>query len=449
MYKNNSSLNLPFVKFAFYTPKKKNTKQKKQMLDIKFIRENPDAVKANTANKNASADIDEILDLDKQRRDFIANADELKSKRNSASKEIGLIKKSGGDASSVMNGMKELSSSIKQLDENLRLVESEINEKTLKIPNMCDDSVPVGKSEDENELIKSWGKVEDSPHGLDHIAIAKKLGLFDFERGAKVTGAGFSFMTGKGARLERALINYFLDWHSDNGYSETIPPFIVNEDSMLGTGQLPKMADDMYHAQVDNLYLIPTAEVPLTNLHRDEILPDVELTKKLCGYSPCFRREAGSHGKDVRGFLRVHQFNKVELVKFSRPQDSEKELQSMLSDVEKLIQGLGLSYRILLLCSGDTSFASSITYDFEVWAESEKNWLEVSSCSNFKDFQARRANIRYRPKTDSKPIFVHTLNGSALATPRILVALIEKYFDGESLIIPEVLRKYTGFDRID
>ena len=419
------------------------------MLDIKLIRENPDSVKENTANKNAKADIDKILDLDKQRRGFIASVDELKSKRNSASKEIGLIKKSGGDTAQIMNGMKELSSSIKEIDEKLRAVESEINEETLKIPNICDESVPVGKNESDNKEIKSWGTPKNSDHGLDHIAIAKKLGLFDFERGAKVTGAGFSFMTGKGARLERALINYFLDSHSENGYSETIPPFIVNEDSMRGTGQLPKMADDMYHAQVDNLYLIPTAEVPLTNLHRGEILNDNELTKKLAGYSPCFRREAGSHGKDVRGFLRVHQFNKVELVKFSRPQDSAKELQSMLFDVEKLIQGLGLTYRILLLCTGDTSFASAVTYDFEVWAQSEKNWLEVSSCSNFKDFQARRANIRYRPKSGSKPTFVHTLNGSALATPRILVALIEQYFDGKSLIIPEVLRKYTGFDRIN
>ena len=418
------------------------------MLDIKFIRENPDVVKENTANKNVRADIDLIINLDQRRRNIIVNVEELKAKRNSSSKEIGIAKKSGADISNIMKEVKIISDAIKELDIELREVENARDAELLKIPNICDESVPVGKNETDNKEIKSWGTPKNSDHGLDHIAIAKKLGLFDFERGAKVTGAGFSFMTGKGARLERALINYFLDSHSENGYSETIPPFIVNEDSMRGTGQLPKMADDMYHAQVDNLYLIPTAEVPLTNLHRDEILNDIELTKKLCGYSPCFRREAGSHGKDVRGFLRVHQFNKVELVKFSRPEDSGKELQSMLFDVEKLIQGLGLTYRILLLCTGDTSFASALTYDFEVWAQSEKNWLEVSSCSNFKDFQARRANIRYRPKADSKPRFVHTLNGSALATPRILVALIEQYFDGKSLIIPEVLRKYTGFDRI-
>ncbi len=425
------------------------------MLDIKFIRENPDVVKENTANKNASADIDKIISLDQRRREILSLVEQQKFERNVNSKQIGDIKKAGGDASQIMNDMKVISESIKSMDTELREVEQKRDEELLKIPNMSDEVVPVGKNETDNKEIKSWGLVRDSSHGLDHIAIAKKLGLFDFERGAKVTGAGFSFMTGKGARLERALINYFLDSHSENGYSETIPPFVVNEDSMRSTGQLPKMAEDMYHAQIDNLYLIPTAEVPLTNLHRDEILQDSDLSIKLCGYSPCFRREAGSHGKDVRGFLRVHQFNKVELVKFTRPQDSAKELQSMLSDVEKLIQGLGLSYRILLLCSGDTSFASSVTYDFEVWAESEKSWLEVSSCSNFKDFQSRRANIRYRPKgkvSEGKkisPEFVHTLNGSALATPRILVALIEQYFDGTSLWIPEVLRKYTGFDRID
>lgn len=419
------------------------------MLDLKFIRENSDLVKKNVANKNATADIDAIITFDEKRREIISQVEVLKAERNTKSKEIGQIKKQGGDASSIMEGMKEISEKIKNFDEELREIEEKLNSEILKVPNLTDDSVPIGKNEEDNKEIRTWGEKVNADHGMDHIEIAKKLGIFDFERGAKVTGGGFAFMTGKGARLERALINFFLDENTSAGYTEMMTPFIVNENSMRGTGQLPKMAEDMYHAQEDNLYLIPTAEVPLTNFHNGEMLTNEDLPKYLTAYSPCFRREAGSYGKDVRGFLRVHQFNKVELVKFVHPENSDDELEKLTKTAENLLQKLGLSYRVLLLCTGDTSFASSKTYDLEVWARSEKNWLEVSSCSNFRDFQARRAGIRFKRKADEKPEFVHTLNGSALATPRVLVALIEQYFDGEKLVIPEVLRPYTGFDVID
>jgi len=333
------------------------------------------------------------------------------------------------------------------LDSQLSDVEADFNEVLLQIPNIHDKSVPVGKTENENIITKTVGETttENKP---DHIEIAKRLGILDFERGAKVSGSGFAFYTGKGAALERALINFFLDENTSRGYYEMMTPFMVNEESMRGTGQLPKMAEDMYHMQEDNMYMIPTAEVPLTNFHRDDMIPYSDLNKQICGYSPCFRREAGSYGKDVRGFLRVHQFNKVELVKFTKPEDSWNELDKMVGDVENLLVKLGFTYRLNQLCTGDTSFASAKTIDLEVWSEGEQNWLEVSSCSNFVDFQARRANIRFKRTADSKPEFVHTLNGSALATPRILVALIEKYYDGEKINIPECLHPYLRFESI-
>lgn len=419
------------------------------MIDMNFLREYADKVKDNISNKNANADVDNILELDKKRRELIVEVESLKSERNSASKEIAQLKKNKENADAIIGKMKEVSSSISELDNTLREIEKEMNEELLKVPNMCHDSVPIGRSEKDNITVREWGEKSVSKTGLNHIEIAEKLGIIDFKRGAKVTGSGFAFLTGKGAKLERALINFFLDCHEDSGYTEIFSPFVVNEDSMRGTGQLPKMAEDMYHAGEDNVYLIPTAEVPLTNFHRNDMINLEELPKKFCGYSACFRREAGSYGKEVRGFLRVHQFNKVELVKFSKPEESEDELESLTNNAEELLKQLGLSYRVLLLCTGDTSFASSKTYDLEVWSSGEEAWLEVSSCSNFGDFQARRANIRFKRKEDMKPEFVHTLNGSGLATPRILVSLIENNFDGEKIVIPEVLRKYTGFDFID
>ncbi len=419
------------------------------MLDIKLIRENPEFVRVNLENKNHNAEIEHILALDEKRRTIIKSVEVLKAERNVASLKVAELKKAKQNADDIINEMKEVSDSIKEFDDELRDVESILHIAMQNLPNVTHESVPQGKDAENNVVVRSFGETKKRSNNLDHIEICKKLGIVDFERGAKVSGSGFHFYTNKGARLERALINYFLDNHTDkNGYREMMPPFVVNSESMYGTGQLPKMHEDMYHAANDNLYLIPTAEVPLTNFYNNDVLDGADLPIRFCGYSPCFRREAGSYGRDVRGLLRVHQFNKVELVKFVNPSDSFNELELMVGEVELLLQELGLAYRVLLLCSGDTSFASTKTYDLEVWAESEQKWLEVSSCSNFVDFQARRANIRFKKDPNSKPEILHTLNGSGLATPRIFVALIEKYFDGEKLVIPEVLRKYTGFDEI-
>lgn len=419
------------------------------MLDLKFVREFPDKVKENNSLKRVDVDIDAIIKDDEKRRAIISDVERLKNERNVATKLIAEKKKNKEDAEDDIKQMREVSDTISAYDNELRIVEERIQESLMKLPNILHDSVPKGMSEEDNKVIRTFGEPFEVNHNLDHIEIGKKLNIIDFERGAKVTGSGFAFLTGKGAKLERALINFFLDENTAKGYTEFFSPFIVNQASMEGTGQLPKMAEDMYHCTEDNLYLIPTAEVPLTNYHNNEMLKGEQLPIMITGYSPCFRREAGSHGKEVRGFLRVHQFNKVELVKLANPDDSFDELEKLTSNAEDLIKKLGLTYRVLLLCSGDTSFASAKTYDFEVWAGVEKRWLEVSSCSNFLDFQARRANIRFKRSQDSKPEFVHTLNGSGLATPRIIVAILEQYFDGEKLVIPEVLRKYTGFDVIE
>lgn len=417
------------------------------MIDINILRENPELVKKSAENKNAKVDIDKALELDENRRKLIVEVENLKAIRNRVTQEIADAKKNKEDAQSKIDEMRGVSGKIKDLDSQLAEVESDFNSILLQIPNIHDESVPVGKTEKENVITKTVGETT-SENKPDHIEIAKRLGILDFERGAKVSGSGFAFYTGKGAALERALINFFLDENTSRGYYEMMTPFMVNEESMRGTGQLPKMAEDMYHMQEDNMYMIPTAEVPLTNFHRDDMIPYSELNKQICGYSPCFRREAGSYGKDVRGFLRVHQFNKVELVKFTKPEDSWTELDKMVEDVENLLSKLGFTYRLNQLCTGDTSFASAKTIDLEVWSEGEQNWLEVSSCSNFIDFQARRANIRFKRTADSKPEFVHTLNGSGLATPRILVALIEKYYDGEKINIPECLHPYLRFKTI-
>jgi len=420
------------------------------MLDIKFIRENSALVQKNIENKNEAAKVDIILQLDGKRRSLIAEVEQLKSTRNKVSKEIAAKKKAGEDASADIQAMKEVSDNIKKMDEDLRNLEVQIRSELLKIPNMLHNDVPIGKSEADNLEIKIWGE-QNKEKTIDHIEISKSLGIIDFERAAKVAGSGFAYYIGKGAALERALINFMLEHQTNvNGYKELMPPLIVNRGAMVGTGQLPKMVDDMYFVERDDFYLIPTAEVPVTNFHSNETLNPDDLPLKYCAYTPCFRREAGSYGKETRGFLRVHQFNKVELVKFSKPEDSYNELEFLLADAESILQALKIPYRVILLCSGDTSFSSAKTYDIEVWSPGEQKWLEASSVSNFEDFQARRANIRFKRSPKDKPEYVHTLNGSGLATSRLIVALLENYLQSDgSVQVPEVLRKFTGFDIID
>jgi len=420
------------------------------MLDLKFIRENIDLVRQNISNKNEKANIDDIIQLDMERRKIIQEVEKLKNIRNVVSKEIADLKKQKLEADDKIAEMKTVSDNIKELDDKLANIEQDIEQVVVRIPNMVAENVPIGKSANDNITVRTWGDKPTTKCGKNHIDIARALNIIDFERGAKVSGGGFAFYRGKGAKLERALINFMLDYHLDNhNYTELLPPFIVNENSMFGTGQLPKMVEDMYYAQEDKMYLIPTAEVPLTNYHNGEVLTGAELPIKYTGYSPCFRREAGSYGKDVRGFLRVHQFNKVEMVNFSKPEDSSNQLEILLNEAEDIVKSLGLHYRVLLLCSGDTSFASSMTYDIEVFSPGEEMWLEVSSCSNFTDFQARRANIRFKRESSAKPEFVHTLNGSGLATSRIMVAMLEQYTDENMVFqVPEVLIPYCGFSTI-
>lgn len=420
------------------------------MLDIRFIRENADLVAQNCSNKNDASDIDTLLKLDAERRAIIQRVEDMKAQRNAASQAIAVMKRNGEDATDQIESMRVVSDAIKDLDESLRSVEFDIEDRLLRIPNMAHDSVPVGRDANDNVEVRRLGTCSDKEHRVDHIEISRRLGILDFERGAKVTGSGFGFYVGKGAKLERALLSYFLDVNTErHGYTEMMPPFMVNAESLRGTGQLPKSQEDMYHMERDDLYMIPTAEVPITNFHRDEILAGDTLPRMYCGYSACFRREAGSHGKETRGFLRVHQFNKIELVKFVKPAESYNELELLVSNVEYILQQLGLTYRVLLLCTGDMTFGGAKTYDLEVWAPSEQRWLEVSSCTNFESYQARRADIRFKDSASSKPEFLHTLNGSGLATSRIMVALLEQYQTAEGTItIPEVLRPYCGFDVI-
>lgn len=420
------------------------------MLDLKFIRENPELVRKNIELKGENANIDFLLELDENRRKIIAEVERLKHHRNVVSNEIARLKKEKQDATAKIEEMRVVSDQIKAMDDELREIETKIRAELLKIPNMLHQSVPAGKDSNDNVVVRAWGipLEKDVP---DHIQISKALNILDFERGAKVTGSGFAYYIGKGAALERALITYMLEKHIyEHNYLEMLPPLVVNENAMIGTGQIPKLADDMYYIDKDELYLIPTAEVPVTNYHSNEVLNIEDLPKKFVAYTPCFRREAGSYGKETKGFLRVHQFNKVELVKYTTPETSYEELELLTKDAESILQDLNIPYRVVLLCSGDTSFSSAKTYDIEVWSPAEKKWLEVSSCSNFEDFQARRANIRFKRTPNDKPEFVHTLNGSGLATSRLIVALLENYYNPEdgSVTIPEVLRQYTKFEKI-
>ena len=425
------------------------------MLDLKFIRENPETVKQGIKNKNEKDRVDEIIELDGKRRDLILKTDELKAKSNQVSQQVGQMKKSGQDASGIISEMKSVSDEITLLDSQLKEVEENLQDILMFVPNLPHASVPVGKSADDNKEVRQWlpegFSFEREEKLLDHIELGKKLKILDFERGAKLSGSGFPLYLGKGASLERALINFMLDFHFQNhGYTEVMPPILVNRDSMKGTGQLPKMEEDMYFIEKDDLFPIPTAEVPITNIYRNEILNEADLPIKYVGFTPCFRREAGSYGKESKGFLRVHQFNKVEMVKFVKPETSYDELENLVNDAEDILKALQIPYRILLLCTGDLSFSAAKCYDIETWSPAENRWLESSSCSNFENFQARRANIRFRNEETKKPEFLHTLNGSGLATSRLMVSLLENYQTPEGkVIVPKVLQKYTGFEIID
>ena len=417
------------------------------MLDLKYICERPDRVKSGIEAKGESGDVDKILSLDERRRALIYEVEELKKQRNENSRLVSEYKREGKDASEIISKTKQFSDDIKRLDDELALVKQEIFSEQSKIPNLPHASTPIGKDADDNVEVKRWGAIPDFDFTvLNHIDLGQRLDILDFIRGGKISGTGFPVYKGDGARLERALINFMIDAHLEkHGYTEIFPPFLVNEASLFGTGQLPKLEEDMYKTEKDDLYLIPTAEVPVTNLHRDEIMEGERLPVKYVAYSACFRREAGSHGKDTRGFLRVHQFNKVEMVNFVRPEDSYDFHEQLLTEATELLEMLEIPYRVLLLCSGDLSFAAAKCYDIETWSPAEQKWLEASSVSNFEDFQARRAGIRFRREKGAKPEFVHTLNGSGLATSRLMVSLLENnQTDEGTIIIPRVLRPYLG-----
>jgi len=421
------------------------------MLDIKLLREQPDLVKDGIRKKGEDPSlVDAVLQLDEHRRTLIQKTESLKSRKNQVSTQVARMKANKEDASAIIAEMRQVSDEIKSIDEELKGIEEKQRGVLLTIPNVPHASVPPGKSPADNQVIATWGEppVIDFPP-KPHWELMEKLGIIDFPRGTKITGAGFPVFVGKGARLERALINFFLDEAADKGYTELLPPLVVNADSATGTGQLPDKEDQMYVVQRDDFYLVPTAEVPVSNFHRDEILPESALPVKFCAFTPCFRREAGSYGKDVRGLNRVHQFDKVELVKLVHPDRSYEELELLKEDAEALLRKLALPYHVLLMCSADLGFTQSKKYDLEVWSLGQQKWLEVSSVSNFESFQARRMNIRFRPTAGGKPEIVHTLNGSALALPRIMAALIEHYQTPEGkVIVPKVLHAYTGFEVI-
>jgi seryl-tRNA synthetase len=422
------------------------------MLSLKFIRDNTDLVRDAIQLKNEKVDLDALLQYDDQRRKLIFQVENFKKERNENSNLVAKIKKEGGDVSHLIIHSKKLSEKIKNLDNQLVEIENEIQKLLDRIPNIPHSSAPRGQTAENNVQISSWGKITEFDFEVkDHLTLGDKLSILDFKRGGKISGSGFPVYKGLGAKLERALINFMLDIHiTQHGYTEIFPPFITNRVSMYGTGQLPKLEEDMYLINSDDLFLIPTAEVPVTNLHRDEIIPVEKLPLKYVAYSACFRREAGSYGKDTRGFLRVHQFNKVELVNFCLPEESYDMHEKMLGEATKILQLLELPYRVLSLATGDLSFAAAKCYDIETWSPAEQKWLEVSSISNFEDFQARRMNIRFRREKEKSLEFVHTLNGSGLATSRLMVSLLEmNQTDEETIIIPRVLRPYmNGIDII-
>lgn len=418
------------------------------MLDMKTLRGNVEEVKKQLAHRGEDlTDLDQFEELDKERRKMIVQSEQLKSRRNEVSENIAKMKKEKQDADSLIAEMREVGQEIKQLDGRLREVEEELDHLLMSIPNIPHESVPVGETEDDNVEIRKWGEVPDFAfEPKPHWDLATELNILDFERAAKVAGSRFVFYKGLGARLERALISFMLDLHvEEHGYEEMLPPYLVNRTSMTGTGQLPKFAEDAFHVEEEDFYLIPTAEVPVTNYHRDEILDGTHLPINYVAYSACFRSEAGSAGRDTRGLIRQHQFNKVELVKFVKPEDSYAELEKLTGHAEKVLQLLNLPYRVLSMCTADLGFTAAKKYDLEVWIPSYGTYREISSCSNFEAFQARRANIRFRSEPKAKPQHVHTLNGSGLAVGRTVAAILENYQREDGTVeVPEVLRPYMG-----
>jgi seryl-tRNA synthetase len=417
------------------------------MLDIKLLREDLEEVKARMATRGANIDWNEFVSLDRERRDALANIERLKERKNRLSGEIGKLKKSGADAGALMRKVEEVSAAVRNSERPLADIETRFEAFMLTLPNLPHPSVTVGKGAEDNKEMRRWGEPPEfdfTPR--NHWEIGEELGILDFARAAKIAGARFAVYRGAGARLERALINFMLDVHTGkSGYQEMLPPALVNRAALVGTGQLPKFEEDLFRLAQGEYFLIPTAEVPLTNLHRDEILERAELPIKYVAYTPCFRSEAGSYGKDVRGLIRQHQFNKVEMVKFTEPENSYHELELMVENAEAILQRLGLPYRVVELCTGDMGFAAAKTYDLEVWLPGQNAYREISSCSNCEDFQARRAQIRYRREKSGRPIFVHTLNGSGLAVGRTLVAVLENYQQKDgTVVIPDVLRPYLG-----
>ena len=415
------------------------------MLDIKRIRKNPEAlVAAMKARRNKGADVSGLLELDEKRRSLIVEVESLKAKRNEDSAKVPQLKKQGLDASELLAEMKLVADKIKELDAELSEIDAQLDDMLMKIPNIPHESVPDGADDRDNAEIRRYGKpTEFSFEPKAHWDIGEALGILDFANAGKITGARFTVYRGLGARLERAIISYFLDCHTMNGYTEILPPYMVNRASMTGTGQLPKFEEDAFKVAGTDYFLIPTAEVPVTNLHRGDILDGNDLPIKYCAYSACFRRDAGSAGRDTRGLIRQHQFNKVELVKFVKPEDSYDELEKLTNDAERVLQGLGLPYRVVCLSTGDLGFSSAKTYDIEVWMPSYGRYVEISSCSNFEDFQARRAQIRFRREKNGKPELVHTLNGSGVAIGRTVAAILENYQQPDgSVIVPDALVPY-------
>jgi len=422
------------------------------MLDLKAIVADPKKFKKSLSDRGADpTEIDRVLAVNEERRKVMTSAETLKAKQNKMNVEIAALKKAKQDATTLLNEMKELSQEVKRLETEAGFVDSKVQGLLEVLPNVCHISTPVGGSAADNKEVRSWGeKPKISFKALEHWELGEKLKILDFERGGKVTGARFTFVMGYAAKIERALINFMLDMHTrEHGYEEMIPPFMVNRDTMRGTGQLPKFEEDLFHLDKVDYFLIPTAEVPVTNIFKQEVLDESQLPIAFAAYSPCFRAEAGSYGKDTKGLIRQHQFNKVEIVRFAHPSSSYDQHELLTGHAEKILQKLGLHYRVMCLSTGDIGFSSAKTYDLEVWLPGQNAYREISSCSNFEDFQARRANIRFKPMGGGKPEFVHTLNGSGLAVGRTLVAILENFQQADgSVSIPKVLQPYCGFDKI-
>lgn len=421
------------------------------MLDLKFIRQNPDLVRQALVQKRVELDLDRLLALDEERRALLTEVEQLKARRNAVSKEVGRLKKEGQDTAAITEEMRQVGERIKAHDDRLRDVEADLGDLLLRVPNLPDPAAPVGESEDDNVEVRRWGEPRAFAFApKPHWDVGTDLDLLDFERAAKVVGARFSVIKGGAARLNRALVGFMIDWHLRNGYTEVLPPLVVNSASYTGSGQFPKFREDVFHLAGTDYYLSATAEVPLVNMHRDEILPAERLPIKYVGYSGCFRAEAGAAGRDTRGLIRQHYFEKVEMVQFTRPEDSAQALDAIVAAAEGILQALGLSYRVMAMCTADMGFGQAKKFDLEVWMPSYERHVEISSCSNMTDFQARRANIRFRPAEGAKPEFVHTLNGSGLALGRTLAAVLETYQNADGTVtVPEVLRPYYGGDRIE